>query len=149
MKVVQICKVHYSWPEQCTAVSYRDRPLGAALVLLFWSTYPVAANCDPELLCVAERSLYLFAIWRKAILGTFFPNLRGIKEGQKKTPFLALLNINRLLTSRWDLGLLQITIYMHRKREKGKFEYLKYFIVSPASIVNPLESKPARIIQLN
>ena len=25
----------------------------------------------------------------------------------------------------------------------------KYFIVSPASIVSPLESKPAKIIQLN
>ena len=29
------------------------------------------------------------------------------------------------------------------------FGYRKYFIVSPASIVSPLESKPAKIVQLN
>ena len=32
-------------------------------------------------------------------------------------------------------------LYVYRMR--------KYFIVSPASIVSPLESKPAKIIQLN
>ena len=34
-------------------------------------------------------------------------------------------------------------------RRRNLSKYRKYFIVSPASIVSPLESKPAKIIQLN
>ena len=61
---------------------------------------------------------------------------------------VSLLNDINLTRAKKIINIQSLS-YQAVESKKEKNKYRKYFIVSPASIVSPLESKPAKMIQLN